>query len=82
MDKNKNVTANTEKKAPKNKFTAFLEKKDIVFSWKRYFIDAMGAMAHGLFASLLIGTIVGTIGSQILAHCPLGADIAALGLTD
>lgn len=27
---------------------------------KRYFIDAMGAMALGLFASLLIGTIFGT----------------------
>lgn len=29
---------------------------------KRYFIDAMGAMALGLFASLLIGTIFNTIG--------------------
>ena len=29
---------------------------------KRYFIDAMGAMALGLFASLLIGTIFGTVG--------------------
>ena len=28
---------------------------------RRYFIDAMGAMALGLFASLLIGTIFGTI---------------------
>lgn len=28
----------------------------------RYFIEAMGAMALGLFASLLIGTIFGTIG--------------------
>lgn len=28
---------------------------------KRYFIDAMGAMALGLFASLLIGTIFGTV---------------------
>ena len=27
---------------------------------KRYFIDAMGAMALGLFASLLIGTIFDT----------------------
>ena len=27
-----------------------------------YFIDAMGAMAQGLFASLLIGTIIKTIG--------------------
>lgn len=35
---------------------------------KKYFIDAMGAMAQGLFASLLIGTIFGTIGKY------LGAD--------
>ena len=39
----------------------FLKKKGIEISAKRYFIDAMGAMALGLFASLLIGTIFGTI---------------------
>ena len=33
---------------------------------KRYFIDAMGAMANGLFASLLMGTIIKTIGEQLL----------------
>jgi len=32
---------------------------------KRYFIDAMGAMAQGLFCSLLIGTIINTIGTQL-----------------
>lgn len=42
----------------------FLERKNIVFSFKRYFIDALGAMAQGLFASLLIGTIIKTIGQQ------------------
>ena len=47
-----------------NKFKAFLKRKDIVFSWKRYFIDAMGAMASGLFASLLVGTIIATLGQQ------------------
>lgn len=30
----------------------------------RYLIDAMGAMAQGLFASLLVGTIISTIGTQ------------------
>ena len=30
----------------------------------RYFIDAMSAMAQGLFASLLIGTILSTLGAQ------------------
>ena len=43
----------------------FLKRKDIVFSAKRYGIDALGAMAQGLFASLLIGTILGTLGSQL-----------------
>ncbi len=47
-----------------NKFKAFLKRKDIEFSAKRYFIDALGAMAQGLFASLLIGTILSTIGQQ------------------
>ncbi len=32
---------------------------------KRYFIDAMGAMANGLFASLLMGTIIKTLGQQL-----------------
>ncbi|MBQ3037686.1 MAG: PTS sugar transporter subunit IIC [Clostridia bacterium] len=43
---------------------SFLKRKNIEFSFKRYFIDAMGAMAQGLFASLLIGTIISTIGTQ------------------
>ena len=29
--------------------------------FQRYFIDALGAMAQGLFASLIIGTIFGQI---------------------
>ncbi len=43
----------------------FLKKKNIVFSAKRYGIDALGAMAQGLFASLLIGTIISTLGQQL-----------------
>ncbi len=49
----------------KQGFKEFLKKKDIEFSAKRYFIDALGAMAQGLFASLLIGTIVSTLGNQL-----------------
>ena len=49
----------------KKGFKAFLAKKDIVFSAKRYGIDALGAMAQGLFASLLIGTILKTLGQQL-----------------
>ena len=46
------------------KWKEFLKRKNIEFSAKRYFIDALGAMAQGLFASLLIGTILSTIGQQ------------------
>ena len=46
------------------KFKAFLKRKNIVFSGKRYGIDALGAMAQGLFCSLLIGTIIKTLGQQ------------------
>ena len=42
----------------------FLRRKNIVISAKRYGIDALGAMAQGLFCSLLIGTILNTLGSQ------------------
>ena len=43
---------------------AFLKRKNIIFSARRYGIDALGAMAQGLFCSLLIGTIVKTMGQQ------------------
>ena len=46
------------------KFKAFLKRKNIEISAKRYFVDALGAMAQGLFCSLLIGTIIKTIGDQ------------------
>ena len=59
---------------------AFLKRKNIVFSARRYGIDAMGAMAQGLFCSLLIGTIVKTLGQQL--HIPflveLGGYAAAM----
>ena len=42
-----------------------LKRKNIIFSAKRYCIDALSAMAQGLFASLLIGTIISTIGEQV-----------------
>ncbi|WP_330583180.1 PTS sugar transporter subunit IIC [Pseudobutyrivibrio xylanivorans] len=43
---------------------SFLKRKNIEISVKRYLIDALGAMAQGLFCSLLIGTIINTIGTQ------------------
>ncbi|MBQ3076475.1 MAG: PTS sugar transporter subunit IIC [Clostridia bacterium] len=42
----------------------FLARKNIVITAHRYGIDALGAMAQGLFCSLLIGTILNTVGSQ------------------
>ena len=47
-----------------DKIRAFLKRKNVVFSAKRYFIDAMSAMAQGLFCTLLVGTILNTIGQQ------------------
>ena len=46
------------------KIKAFFKRKNIVISARRYGIDALGAMAQGLFCSLLIGTILNTVGSQ------------------
>lgn len=57
---------------------AFLQRKNIVFSAKRYGIDALGAMAQGLFCSLLIGTIIKTLGLQL--HIPYLVDIGAYAM--
>ena len=43
---------------------SFLERKNIQITLKRYGIDALSAMAQGLFCSLLIGTIFNTLGNQ------------------
>ena len=52
----------------KGRFKAVLKKY-----LRRYFIDAMGAMAQGLFASLLIGTIFKAIG--MIPHLGIMAEI-------
>ena len=63
------------------KLRAFLKRKDIVFSAKRYFIDALGAMAQGLFCTLLVGTILNTIGQQFHIGF-LNATIVTIGTGD
>ena len=63
------------------KLRAFLQRKDIVFSAKRYFIDAMGAMAQGLFCTLLVGTILNTLGQQFHIGF-LNAVVVTLGKGD
>lgn len=62
---------------------AFLKRKKIEISWKRYGIDALGAMAQGLFCSLLVGTIISTLGSQfhIAALSKTIATIAGIDYT-
>ena len=48
-----------------SKFRAFLDKRGVTLSPKLYFVDAMSAMALGLFASLLMGTIFGTVAKYV-----------------
>ncbi len=44
---------------------AFFVRKNVVISGRRYGVDALGAMAQGLFCSLLVGTILNTLGTQL-----------------
>ena len=60
---------------------AFLKRKNIEISLKRYGIDALSAMAQGLFCSLLIGTILNTIG-QRLGVSALTRVVATIGGVD
>ncbi len=59
--KNRNTAAQKEP----GKFRAYLIRKDSIFVNGKFFVDALGAMAQGLFASLLIGTIISTLGQQL-----------------
>ena len=52
-------------KNKKRTFKQFLKDKEVKISAKTYFVDAMGGMAQGLFASLLIGTILSTVGKYV-----------------
>ena len=54
------------KKKEKLTFKEFLKKKDINISAKTYFVDAMSGMAQGLFASLLVGTILSTLAKYVV----------------
>ncbi|MCR5293988.1 MAG: PTS sugar transporter subunit IIC [Lachnospiraceae bacterium] len=63
------------------RFEAFLKRKDIEISVKRYLVDALGAMAQGLFCSLLIGTIINTIGTQFKIG-PLTTPVATVAGTE
>ncbi len=60
-------------------FKAFLKKQNIEISFKRYAIDALGAMALGLFASLLIGTIINTIAGLVGLETQIGSILSQIG---
>ena len=60
---------------------AFLARKNIVFSAKRYGVDALGAMAQGLFCTLLVGTILNTLGTQFHIGF-LAATVVTIGSGD
>lgn len=71
-----------------SKIKTFLTRKQVNISVQAYFIDALGAMAFGLFASLLIGTIFATLGDKTqvaifttIAGYAKGATGAALGVS-
>ena len=71
-----------EKQMSTGKVKAFLQKKDIEISLRRYGIDALGAMAQGLFCTLLVGTILSTLGTQFHALDFLVKTIATVGATE
>ena len=56
---------NVSKEKTENRVLAFLRGRGISLSPKVYFVDAMSAMALGLFASLLMGTIFDTVRDRI-----------------
>jgi len=62
------------------RFKAFLQRKNVVPSFRRYGVDALGAMAQGLFCTLLVGTILNTLGQQFSISC-LTRIIASVGTT-
>jgi hypothetical protein len=64
-----------------NSIRLFMDKKDVHISLKRYGIDAMSAMAQGLFCSLLIGTIINTLGTQFHISF-LTQTVATIGTTE
>lgn len=71
----------TESSTPQEQgIAAFLKRKNIVFTLHRYGIEALGAMALGLFASLLVGLIITTIGEKLGIDflIPIGKEAMAM----
>jgi len=65
-------------------FAVFLKRKNIIFTPKRYFQEALSAMAQGLFASLIIGLILKTAGTEtakLFGENIISSFLAELGAT-
>ena len=62
-------------------FKSFLKRKNIEISAKRYGIDALGAMAQGLFCSLLISTIIKTLGQQLSIQYLIDIGVYAMAVS-
>lgn len=48
-----------------SRIKAFCARKGVVCSFQHYGVEAFGAMAQGLFCTLLVGTILNTLGQQL-----------------
>ncbi|HHU69848.1 MAG TPA: PTS sugar transporter subunit IIC [Thermoanaerobacterales bacterium] len=59
---------------------SFLERKNIEISVQRYGIDAMGSMAQGLFASLIVGLILKVLGEKLGISILLDLGIRAMSM--
>ena len=68
------------------KIRKFLEKKDVKISSKKYFVDALGAMALGMFSTLITGSILNMIGQQLNLKFlteviwPIARDVTGAGI--
>lgn len=68
------------------KIRKFLRKKDVELSGKKYFVEALGAMALGMFSTLITGSILNMIGQQLNIKFltdivwPISRDITGAGI--
>ena len=67
--------------ARNNRILSFFKKKNVQLSPKLYFVDAMGYMALALFATLLMGTILSTLGKYTSLSFLTEASAYASGAT-
>ena len=68
------------------KIREFLKRKDVELSGKKYFVDALGAMALGMFSTLITGSILNMLGQQLSIKLltdtvwPIARDITGAGI--